>query len=176
MPVRFLVLALLFVGACDSSGTSDGDPVDPSVPSGRFEIEPIWFRLTRVADPSVGGVEDLQAWISGSITVSVADGALTGSGSCTLRRRLHRAWIPETTDETNTLPFTAAGSLGDGAVTVTLQGCAWAMTRYTGSFKDGVYTLRLGDIQTAPAWDPDVWSSATQLDGDDPKDLVLARG
>lgn len=149
--------------------------MDPTDPAGRFEIESVWFRLSRLAEPSVGGVEDLQAWIDGSINLTETDGKLTGSGTCTIRRRRHRAWIPETSDETNTAPFTASGTVTDDAVTLTLQGCAWVMTRYTGNFAESAYTLRLGDIQSAPAWDPDVWSTATQLDGDDPRDLVMMR-
>ncbi len=175
MPLRTLLVALLLVSACDSSDSGGSDTVDPTDPTGRFTIESTWFRLTRVVEPSVGGVEDLQAWIDGSITMTRTGNELGGSGSCTIRRRRHRAWIPQTTDETATLPFSAAGTLDGDSVTLTLQGCAWAMARYTGTFSEGTYSLRVGDRQSAPAWDPDIWSSSTQLDGDDPRDLVLTR-
>lgn len=170
----FLLLGLVLVLAagCDSS-TRVGPEDDPSAPTGRFEVDPVWFRLSmRIA---AGQVEDLQAWIDGTLTLEQDGQTLTGSGTCTLRRRRHKAWLGETSDVSETRPFSLAGTLNGSQATLTLQGCAWAMAEYRGTFSDGTYTLRLRNSQAAPVWEPSIWAAATQLDGDDPFELVLRR-
>jgi hypothetical protein len=174
MPLRLIAASLLFVAACDSSDPS-GPAVDPADPAGEFAIDPLWFEYQVLSEPSVNGWENLQAWIDGSVRLTQSNGALSGSGSCTVRRRRHKAWLGETSDESSTLAFTASGTVSDGTVVLTLQGCAWVMARYTGTFADGAYSLRVGELASAPAWTPDLWSSAQYRAGDDPRDLGLER-
>jgi len=172
MANRLLLVALLFAAACDSTKP---DVEDPSDPAGDFVIRSIWFEHNILSEPSVNGWENLQAWIDGSLDVRRSDDALSASGTCTVRRRRHRAWLGETSDQSDTLPVTASGTIADGNVVLTLQGCAWAMARYEGTFANGSYSLRLTDARSAPAWTPDIWAGAVFADGDDPLALVLDR-
>lgn len=176
IPVIAVCLAsLALVGGCDSAPGPADITEEPVGPAGGWVIDPIAFRLNRIVDASAGITEDIQATIEGSLSLTEAEGTLTGSGSCAWTSRRHTARTGQTVDESGAEQFSVSGSITGADVRLVLTGCVWNQLGYRGTFDGSAYTLAIPAGAQGPLYDAAVWEDARFVDGDNPAALVLIR-
>lgn len=175
VPQLMLLSVLVLLGGCDSTSTEmDVEPA-PVGPSGSWTIDPVAFRLNLIVDASAGITQDIQATISGTMTLSEEDGVLSGSGTCSWTSRRHTPRTAQTVEESGTEGFSVSGSIVDNDARLILSGCAWNQIGYRGEFDGDSYALAIPLGAEGPIFDAQVWSDATFIEGDDPAALVLVR-
>ncbi|MBO6574367.1 MAG: hypothetical protein JJ896_03040 [Rhodothermales bacterium] len=174
--MRYALVLILMLTACDSTEVDPGpDPVQTG-PEGTWQIDPVSFQLNRVTDAQNGITQDIQATISGTLSLDVADGQLSGNGQCSWTTRQHTARTNQTLERDGTESFTVSGTFSDESVLLILSGCAWNQIGYRGTFTEGEgYDLSIRASGEGPLFGADVWSDARFVSGDDPAELRLLR-